>query len=115
MDFNQLLKLAEQKKSEPIDIGKRKEVVAEMEPGAERPMTKKQKREYEEEMARRQRRQERLDAEKGGGGVKKGKGLEFNRDGSYLFYKVSFDFIKSIQIILVCVFQFQEMIDNKGT
>lgn len=70
MDFNQLLKLAEQKKSEPIEIGKKKETVTEMEPGAERPMTKKQKREYEEEMARRQRRQERLDAEKGG--AKKG-------------------------------------------
>uniref|UniRef100_A0A2A4JDT7 Protein SPT2 homolog n=1 Tax=Heliothis virescens TaxID=7102 RepID=A0A2A4JDT7_HELVI len=67
MDFNQLLKLAEQKKSQPIEIGKKKEVVTEMESGAERLMTKKQKREYEEEMARRQRRQERLDAEKSGG------------------------------------------------
>lgn len=62
MDFNQLLKLAEQKKSEPIEAAKK--VVPEQE--AERPMTKKQKREYEEEMARRQRRQERLEAEKGG-------------------------------------------------
>lgn len=67
MDFNQLLKLAEQKKSEPIEIGKKKEIVTEAEPGAERPMTKKQKREYEEEMARRQRRQERMEAEKAGG------------------------------------------------
>nr|XP_021188886.2 protein SPT2 homolog [Helicoverpa armigera] len=66
MDFNQLLKLAEQKKSEPIEIGKKKEVVTEMESGTERLMTKKQKREYEEEMARRQRRQERLEAEKSG-------------------------------------------------
>ncbi|CAH0628591.1 unnamed protein product [Chrysodeixis includens] len=67
MDFNQLLKLAEQKKSEPIEIGKKKEVVAETESGPERLMTKKQKREYEEEMARRQRRQERIDAQKAGG------------------------------------------------
>lgn len=71
MDFNQLLKLAEQKKSEPIEIGKKKEVVAESEAGPERLMTKKQKRDYEEEMARRQRRLERLEAERNGG--KKGK------------------------------------------
>ncbi|XP_028161829.1 protein SPT2 homolog [Ostrinia furnacalis] len=68
MDFNQLLKLAEQKKSEPIEVGAKK-VVSESEP--ERPMTKRQRREYEEEMARRQRRQERLDAEKGGKRVTK--------------------------------------------
>ncbi|KAM3968032.1 LOW QUALITY PROTEIN: protein SPT2 homolog [Aphomia sociella] len=61
MDFNQLLKLAEQKKSEPIDVAAKKQA-AEQE--AERLMTKKQKKEYEEEMARRQRRQERLEAEK---------------------------------------------------
>ncbi|KAJ8725272.1 hypothetical protein PYW07_016230 [Mythimna separata] len=67
MDFNQLLKLAEQKKSQPIEIGKKKEAISEAEPGAERPMTKKQRREYEEEMARRQRRLERLEGEKGGG------------------------------------------------
>lgn len=67
MDFNQLLKLAEQKKSEPIEIGKKKEVVAESEAGPERLMTKKQKRDYEEEMARRQRRLERLEAERNGG------------------------------------------------
>lgn len=64
MDFNQLLKLAEQKKSEPIEVGAKKAVSDGPEP--ERPMTKKQKREYEEEMARRQRRLERLEAEKGG-------------------------------------------------
>ncbi|CAH0721460.1 unnamed protein product, partial [Brenthis ino] len=63
MDFNQLLKLAEQKKSEPIEIATKK-VVAEPEP--DRLMTKKQKREYEEEMARRQRRQERIEAAKAG-------------------------------------------------
>ncbi|XP_069355443.1 protein SPT2 homolog isoform X2 [Maniola hyperantus] len=59
MDFNQLLKLAEQKKSEPLELAAKK-AAAEAEP--DRPMTKKQRREYEEEMARRQRRQERLDA-----------------------------------------------------
>lgn len=64
MDFNQLLKLAEQKKSEPIELATKK-VASEPEP--ERPMTKKQKREYEEEMARRQRKQMRLEAEKSGG------------------------------------------------
>ncbi|XP_013185693.2 protein SPT2 homolog [Amyelois transitella] len=64
MDFNQLLKLAEQKKSEPIEVAAKK-MIAEQE--AERLMTKKQKREYEEEMARRQRRLERLEAEKAGG------------------------------------------------
>ncbi|CAH0396987.1 unnamed protein product [Chilo suppressalis] len=64
MDFNQLLKLAEQKKSEPLDVLAKK-TAAEQE--TERLMTKKQKREYEEEMARRQRRQERLEAEKGNG------------------------------------------------
>ncbi|XP_041973033.1 protein SPT2 homolog isoform X2 [Aricia agestis] len=63
MDFNQLLKLAEQKKSEPIEIAAKK---AAAEPEPERPMTKKQKREYEEEKARRQRQLERLEAEKGG-------------------------------------------------
>lgn len=63
MDFNQLLKLAEQKKSEPLEVVVKK-VVSEAEP--ERPMTKKQRREYEEEMARRQRRQERMEAEKSG-------------------------------------------------
>ncbi|CAG9792208.1 unnamed protein product [Diatraea saccharalis] len=62
LDFNQLLKLAEQKKSEPLDAIAKK-THAEQE--TERLMTKKQKREYEEEMARRQRRQERLEAEKG--------------------------------------------------
>ncbi|CAG4941576.1 unnamed protein product [Colias eurytheme] len=64
IDFNQLLKIAEQKKSEPIDIAAKKAVA---EPEPDRLMTKKQKREYEEEMARRQRRQERIDAEKAGG------------------------------------------------
>ncbi|CAB3228768.1 unnamed protein product [Arctia plantaginis] len=64
IDFNQLLKIAEQKKSEPVEIGQKKVAV---ETESERPMTKKQKRDYEEEMARRQRRQERIDAEKGGG------------------------------------------------
>lgn len=65
MDFNQLLKLAEQKKSEPVGIGSVKKATSEPEP--EKLMTKKQRREYEEEMARRQRRQERMDAEKAGG------------------------------------------------
>lgn len=64
MDFNQLLKLAEQKKSEPLEVAQKK---AAAETESERLMTKKQKREYEEEMARRQRRQERIDAEKNGG------------------------------------------------
>ncbi|XP_072941508.1 protein SPT2 homolog [Epargyreus clarus] len=64
MDFNQLLKLAEQKKSEPVDVIAKK---AAAEPEPDRLMTKKQKREYEEEMARRLRRQERLEAEKSGG------------------------------------------------
>ncbi|XP_037870759.1 protein SPT2 homolog [Bombyx mori] len=64
LDFNQLLKIAEQKKSEPIEISTKKPV-QEAEP--ERPMTKKQKKEYEDEMARRQRRLERLEAEKHGG------------------------------------------------
>jgi len=68
MDFNQLLKLAEQKKSEPLEVTQKKAVV---ESDTDRLMTKKQKREYEEEMARRQRRQERLEAEKNSG--KKGK------------------------------------------
>ncbi|GBP07082.1 Protein SPT2 homolog [Eumeta japonica] len=58
MDFNQLLKLAEQKKSEPLEVAIKKPVV---ETETERPMTKKQKREYEEEMARRMRRQQRLE------------------------------------------------------
>lgn len=63
MDFNQLLKLAEQKKSEPV--GPPSAVKKESkESEHERLMTKRQKREYEEEMARRQRRQERLDADK---------------------------------------------------
>ncbi|CAH4036102.1 protein SPT2 homolog [Pieris brassicae] len=69
MDFNQLLKLAEQKKSEPIDISAPKKTVVEPEP--DRLMTKKQKREYEEEMARRQRRQERIEAAKAGQKVPK--------------------------------------------
>ncbi|XP_047545938.1 protein SPT2 homolog [Vanessa atalanta] len=64
LDFNQLLKLAEQKKSVPIEVATKKLVT---EPEPDRLMTKKQKREYEEEMARRQRRQERIDAEKAGG------------------------------------------------
>ncbi|KAI5645136.1 SPT2 chromatin protein domain-containing protein [Phthorimaea operculella] len=65
MDFNQLLKLAEQKKSEPIVVGDKKpKVESSSEP--ERLMTKRQRREYEEEMARRQRRLERLEAEKSG-------------------------------------------------
>lgn len=65
IDFNQLLKLAEQKKSEPLEAEKKK---AEDKPkDGERLMTKRQKQEYEEEVARRQRRQERLDAEKSGG------------------------------------------------
>lgn len=68
MDFNQLLKLAEQKKSVPIELAPKKVV---SEPETERPMTKKQRREYEEEMARQRRRQERLNAEKTG--VRKGK------------------------------------------
>lgn len=63
MDFNQLLKLAEQKKGDPLEVVQKKSAV---ETEKERLMTKKQKREYEEEMARRQRRQERLDAEKNG-------------------------------------------------
>lgn len=64
MDFNQLLKLAEQKKAEPIEVAPKKQVTESAEP--ERLMTKKQKKEYEEEMARRQRRQERIEAEKEG-------------------------------------------------
>lgn len=64
LDFNQLLKLAEKKKSEPIEVAQKKLVAESSEP--ERLMTKKQKKEYEEEMARRQRRQERIDAGKGG-------------------------------------------------
>lgn len=64
MDFNQLLKLAERKKTEPIEVAQKKIVAESLEP--ERLMTKKQKREYEEEMARRQRRQERIEAEKDG-------------------------------------------------
>lgn len=64
MDFNQLLKLAEQKKTEPVEVAQKKLVAETSEP--ERLMTKKQKREYEEEMARRQRRQERIEAEKDG-------------------------------------------------
>ncbi|KAG6453566.1 hypothetical protein O3G_MSEX008213 [Manduca sexta] len=64
MDFNQLLKLAEQKKSEPLEAVQKKAL---QESETERLMTKKQKREYEEEMARRQRRQERIDAEAKGG------------------------------------------------
>ncbi|XP_052737921.1 protein SPT2 homolog isoform X2 [Bicyclus anynana] len=63
MDFNQLLKLAEQKKSEPLEVAIKKAIP---ESESVRPMTKKQKREYEEEMARRQRRQERMEAEKSG-------------------------------------------------
>ncbi|XP_068627696.1 protein SPT2 homolog [Battus philenor] len=63
MDFNQLLKLAEKKKCEPVDVAAKKLVT---EPEPDRLMTKKQKREYEEEMARRQRRQERIEAEKSG-------------------------------------------------
>ncbi|XP_013140707.1 PREDICTED: protein SPT2 homolog [Papilio polytes] len=62
MDFNQLLKLAEKKKSEPIDVVAKK---LQAEPEPDRLMTKKQKKDYEDEMARRQRRQERIDAEKG--------------------------------------------------
>lgn len=65
MDFNQLLKLAEQKKAEPV-LGVAPIPKKSTEPEPERLMTKKQKREYEEEMARRMRRQERLDAEKSG-------------------------------------------------
>lgn len=56
-----MLKIAEEKKSIPIELAPKK-IVTESEP--ERLMTKKQKREYEEEMARRQRRQERIEAEK---------------------------------------------------
>ncbi|CAK1544714.1 unnamed protein product [Leptosia nina] len=79
MDFNQLLKLAEQKKSEPLEIGGTKKAVTESEP--ERLMTKKQKREYEEEMARRQRRQERIEAEKTGKkAVREEKPLEKERE-----------------------------------
>lgn len=62
MDFNQLLKLAEKKKSEPIDVVAKK---LQAEPEPDRLMTKKQKKDYEDELARRQRRQERIDAEKG--------------------------------------------------
>ncbi|XP_014358123.2 protein SPT2 homolog [Papilio machaon] len=62
MDFNQLLKLAEKKKSEPIDVVAKKQI---SEPEPDRLMTKKQKKDYEDEMARRQRRQERIEAEKG--------------------------------------------------
>ncbi|KAJ2950457.1 hypothetical protein O0L34_g8700 [Tuta absoluta] len=65
MDFNQLLKLAEQKKSEPIVVADKKPKL-ESSSAPERLMTKRQRREYEEEMARRQRRQERIDAEKSG-------------------------------------------------
>ncbi|XP_059051309.1 protein SPT2 homolog [Achroia grisella] len=61
MDFNQLLKLAEQKKCVPVDVAGKKQTT---EQEADRLMTKKQKKEYEEELARRQRRQERLEAEK---------------------------------------------------
>lgn len=61
IDFNQLLKLAEQKKSEPIEVAAKKQSI---EQETDRLMTKKQKKEYEEELARRQRRQERLEAEK---------------------------------------------------
>lgn len=61
MDFNQLLKLAEKKKTEPVEVAVKKQVA---EPEPDRLMTKRQKREYEEEMARRQRRQERIEAEK---------------------------------------------------
>lgn len=82
MDFNQLLKLAEQKKSEPIDVGAKK---AAAEPEPERLMTKKQKREYEEELARRQRRQERLDAEKTGG--KKSKMPKKAKPSTYHFVR----------------------------
>ncbi|XP_063379918.1 protein SPT2 homolog [Cydia fagiglandana] len=64
MDFNQLLKLAEEKKSAPIEVPRPVSAKPESEP--ERLMTKKQRREYEEELARRQRRQERIDAEKNG-------------------------------------------------
>ncbi|XP_050679955.1 protein SPT2 homolog [Leptidea sinapis] len=64
LDFNELLKLAEQKKREPVDVVNKKAIA---EPEPDRLMTKKQKREHEEEMARRQRRQERIDAEKAGG------------------------------------------------
>lgn len=64
MDFNQLLKLAEQKKTEPVEVAQKKLVAESSVP--ERLMTKKQKREYEEEMVRRQRRQERIDADKAG-------------------------------------------------
>ncbi|CAH2063127.1 unnamed protein product, partial [Iphiclides podalirius] len=63
MDFNQLLKLAEKKKSEPVEVSTKKQIA---EPEPDRLMTKRQKREYEEEMARRQRRQERIEAEKAG-------------------------------------------------
>lgn len=70
MDFNQLLKLAEQKKAEPV-LGVAPIPKKSTEPEPERLMTKKQKREYEEEMARRMRRQERLDAEKSGRKVPK--------------------------------------------
>lgn len=56
-----MLKIAEEKKSIPVEVAPKK-IVTESEP--ERLMTKKQKREYEEELARRQRRQERIDAEK---------------------------------------------------
>lgn len=63
MDFNQLLKLAEQKKSEPIDTAVPKKIVSEGE--LERPMTKKQRKEYEEEMARKMRRQQEMEHKKG--------------------------------------------------
>lgn len=65
MDFNQLLKLAEEKKSAPVEVAP-KPVVTKPTEGPDRPMTKKQRREYEEEMARRQRRLERMEAEKNG-------------------------------------------------
>lgn len=81
MDFNQLLKLAEQKKSEPIEVVQKKAVV---ETETERLMTKRQKREYEEEMARRQRRLERLEAEKNG------KKRKFSRYSTYLYYRSIF-------------------------
>lgn len=57
MDFNQLLKLAEQKKMEPVEpLAVAKKVIAESEPA--RPMTKRQRKEYEEELARKMRRQQ---------------------------------------------------------
>lgn len=63
LDFNQLLKIAAEKKSQPLVIPVKK---SEKEPEPERLMTKKQKREYEEEQARREARQRRLQEKESG-------------------------------------------------